>query len=77
MLKVFFTQDSEVEDLFCDASLCSQHSLFFSDNIRWNFNGSNTYGTMKISWKQGWFEPMRVDYCARLDALYGYLLDFL
>ena len=30
MLKVLFTQDSEVEDLFCSASPCSEPSLFFS-----------------------------------------------
>ena len=21
--------------------------------VQWNFNGSNTFGTMKISWRQG------------------------
>ena len=33
MLKVLFTQDSEVEDLFCGASKCSELSLFFSNNL--------------------------------------------
>ena len=33
--------------------------------IQSNLNGSNTIGTMKISSRQGWFEPMRVDYSAR------------
>ena len=31
MLKVLFTQDSEVEDLFCCASSGSEPSLFFSN----------------------------------------------
>ena len=31
MLEVFFTQDSEVEDLFCGASSGSEPSLFFSN----------------------------------------------
>ena len=26
-----------------------------------NFNGSNTFGAIKISSRQGQFEPMRVD----------------
>ena len=33
MLKVLFTQDSEVEYLFCGTSPGSEHSLFFSDNL--------------------------------------------
>ena len=41
VLEVLFTQDSEVEDLFCGASSGSEPSLFFSnyffvtDNIVW------------------------------------------
>ena len=31
MLEVLFTQDSEVEDLFCGASSRSEPSLFFSN----------------------------------------------
>ena len=31
MLKVLFTQDSKVEDLFCDASSGSEPSLLFSN----------------------------------------------
>ena len=34
-----------------------------------NFNGSNTFGTMKISSRQGQFEPMKVDYSARSGGL--------
>ena len=30
-----------------------------------NFNGSNTFGTMKISSRQGKFEPVRVDNSAK------------
>ena len=33
MLKVLFTQDSEVEDLFCGASPSSEPSLFFNNNL--------------------------------------------
>ena len=33
MLKVLFTEDSEVEDLFCGASPSSEPSLFFSNNL--------------------------------------------
>ena len=33
MLKVLFTQDSEVGDLFCGASPGSGPSLFFSNNL--------------------------------------------
>ena len=34
-----------------------------------NFSGSNSFGTMKISSRQGKFEPMRVDYSARSEGL--------
>ena len=34
-----------------------------------NFNGSNTFGTMKISSRQGKFEPMRVDNSARSGGI--------
>ena len=33
MLKVLFTQDSEVEYLLCGTSPGSEHSLFFSNNL--------------------------------------------
>ena len=33
MLMVLFTQDSEVEDLFCGASPGSERSLFFCNNL--------------------------------------------
>ena len=33
MLKVFFIQNSEVEDLFCGASPSSEPSLFFNNNL--------------------------------------------
>ena len=33
MLKVLFTQDSELEDLFCGASPGSVPSLFFGNNL--------------------------------------------
>ena len=33
MLNVLFTQDPEVEDLFCGSSPSSEPSLFFSNNL--------------------------------------------
>ena len=30
---MLFTQDSKVEDLFCDASFVSEHRLFFSNYL--------------------------------------------
>ena len=33
MLKVFFRQDSKVEDLFCDVPSGFEPSLFFSNNL--------------------------------------------
>ena len=33
MLKVFFIQDSEVEDLFCGASSSSKPALYFSNYL--------------------------------------------
>ena len=41
----------------------------FCLNIQSNFNGSNTFGTMKISSTQGYFEPMRVDNSARSGGI--------
>ena len=39
--------------------------------IQSNFNGSNTFGTMKISSRQEEFKPMRVDYSARSGGIIG------
>ena len=39
--------------------------------IQSNFSGSNTFGTMKISSRQGSFEPLRVDYSASSGGLIG------
>ena len=36
-------------------------SIVMRTEIQSNFNGWNTLGTMKISSRQGKFEPMRVD----------------
>ena len=38
--------------------------------IQPNFNGSNTFGTMQVSSRQGKFEPMRVDYSARSGGFF-------
>ena len=37
-------------------------------NLQSNFNGSNTFGTMEISSRQGKFEPMRVDIAPGQEA---------
>ena len=37
--------------------------------IQSNFNGSNTFGTMKICSRQGEFEPLRVYYRARSGGI--------
>ena len=44
--------------------------------IQSNFNGSNTFGTMKISSRQGKFEPVRVDNCARSGGIIRIFLTF-
>ena len=33
--------------------------------VQSNFNGSNTFGTIKISLRQGWIDPRTVDESAR------------
>ena len=33
VLKIFLTEDSQVEDLLCGAAYCSEACLFFSDNL--------------------------------------------
>ena len=45
--------------------------LVYRYEIQSNFNGSNTFGTMQISSRQGKFEPVRVDYSARSGGLIG------
>ena len=52
---------------------CKSFSHFLTENIgvQWKFNGSNTFGTMKISSRQGLFEPMRVDNSARPGGIIG------
>ena len=44
--------------------------------IQSNFNGSNTFGTMKICPRQGYFEPLRVDLRARLGGIIRISLIF-
>ena len=44
--------------------------------IQSNFNGSNSFGTIKISSRQGLFEPMRVDYSARSGGIIGISFQF-
>ena len=49
---------------------------FTVPQIQSNFNGSNTFGTMKISSRQGLFEPLRVYYRARSGGIIGVSLRF-
>ena len=44
--------------------------------VQSNFNGSDTFGTMKICPRQGLFEPMRVDYSARSGGILGIIFRF-
>ena len=44
--------------------------------IQSNFNDSNTFGTMKISSRQGKFEPMRVGNSARSGGIIRISLIF-
>ena len=39
--------------------------------VQSNLDGSNTFGTMKISSRHGKFEPMRVDYSAMSGGIIG------
>ena len=44
--------------------------------IQKNFNGSNTFGTMKISLRHGLFEPMRVVKGTRSGGIIGMSFRF-
>ena len=46
-------------------------------NIQKNFNGSNTFGTMKICSRQGKFELMSVNHSARSGGIIGIFFRFL
>ena len=39
--------------------------------IQKNFNGWNTFGTMKICMRQGWFELMSVNHSAGSGGIIG------
>ena len=54
--------------------LLGEHAQAFI--IQSNFKGSNTFGTMKISSRQGLFEPLRVYYRARSGGIIGVSLRF-
>ena len=54
-----------------DKIYCLKNVKPHVNNLQSNFNGSNTFGTMKISSRQGYFEPTRVDYSARSGGLIG------
>ena len=57
----------------CMLILISEEKIY----IQSNFSGSNTLGTMKISSRQGKFEPMRVDNRARSGGIISISLIFL
>ena len=54
-------------------TIYTQYTIF---NILSNFNGSNTFGTLKISSIQLLFEPMRIDHSARSGCLIRIALIF-
>ena len=60
------------------ASACMQSGQSYkcSNTLQSNFSGSNTFGTMKISSRQGLFEPLRVYYRARSGGIIGVSLRF-
>ena len=49
---------------------------FIVTYLQSNFNGPNTFGTVKISSRQGWFGPVRVDYIARSGGIIGIIFRF-
>ena len=50
-------------------NLANRKCLLLGEQIQSNFNGSNTFGSMKISSRQGQFEPTRADYGVRSGGL--------
>ena len=47
-------------------------------DIQSNFNGSNTFGPIKLVRDRGSFEPVRVDYSARSGGfIWTFFSDFL
>ena len=45
-------------------------------HLQLNFNGSNTFGTMKICLRQGEFEQMSVNHSARPGGIIGIPFQF-
>ena len=44
--------------------------------IQYNFNGSNTFGSMKICLRPGWFELVSVNHRARSGSIIGIYFRF-
>ena len=44
----------------CAVGSANDSSVCPAKYVQSNFNGSNTFRTMKICSRQGWFEPLRV-----------------
>ena len=55
---------------------CLLYILYMNLYVQSNFNGSNTFGTMKISPRLGQFEPMRGDNSARSGGIIRFALIF-
>ena len=57
-------------------SISSPRCLIKCDNIQQNFNGSNSFGTMKIRSREGKFELMSVNHSARSGGIKGISFRF-
>ena len=69
MLNLGIRMDNEL--LYCGIENRTPCLSSFVCFIQKNFNGSNIFGTRKISSRQGLFKPMRVDYSARSGGFIG------
>ena len=61
--------EEHVHSVFVFLDFYHVYDSFFT--LQQNFNGSNTFGTMKICSRQGWFKPMSVNHSARPGDIIG------
>ena len=57
--------------IFMNGSRKVYTQLLSFHQLQLNFNGSNTFGTMKMCSRQGWFEPLRVYYRTKSGGITG------